>query len=177
MSNGVLVVVGGGGWWVYNQSRITKEVNAAKALSLAKQSIGAQNSALAQSDLQKLVARYGGTGAGSEGAMLLAQLDYDQNKYQANLGNDESSIVITAAQAQALPPDFVAASLKKTADGGYTVPVSESTVGPFLQNETDAAARKAYYIAYNNRGGEANVPGERIVFPVVLGVHFAQRPS
>ena len=37
------------------------------------------------------------------------------------------------------------------------MPVNESTVGPFLQNETDAAARKAFYVAYNNRGGDANV--------------------
>src|SRR5260370_15298929 len=80
-----VVFVGGGGWWVYTQSRITKEVNASKALSLAKQSIGAQNPALAKSDLEKLVARYGGTGAGSEGAMLLAQLDYDQSKYQEGI--------------------------------------------------------------------------------------------
>src|SRR5258708_11779599 len=80
-----VVVVGGGGWWIYNQSRITKEVNASKALSLAKQSIGAQNPALAKSDLEKLVARYGGTGAGSEGAMLFAHLDYDQSKYQEGI--------------------------------------------------------------------------------------------
>jgi len=81
-----------------------------------------------------------------------------QNKFQANLGNDTSTIAITAAQAQSLPADFVAASLKKTTDGsGYTVPVNESTVGPFLQNETDSAARKAFYIAYNNRGGDANI--------------------
>ena len=80
-----VVVVGGGGWWVYNQSRITKEVNASKALILAKQSIGAQNPALAKSDLEKLVARYAGTGAGSEGAMLLAQLNYDQNRYQEGI--------------------------------------------------------------------------------------------
>jgi len=80
-----------------------------------------------------------------------------QNKYNANLGNDASTIAITAAQAQSLPADFVAASLKKDADGGYTVPVNESTIGPFMQNETDEAARKAYYVAYNNRGGDANV--------------------
>ena len=79
------VVVGGGGWWVYNQSRVTKEVNASKALLLAKQSIDAQNPALAKSDLEKLVARYGGTAAGSEGAMLLAQLDYDQSKFQEGI--------------------------------------------------------------------------------------------
>jgi len=89
---------------------------------------------------------------------LQQKLTEAQNKFQANLGNDTSSIAITAAQAQSLPPDFVAASLKKTADGsGYTVPVNESTIGPFLQNQTDSAARKAYYIAYNNRGGEANI--------------------
>ena len=80
----------------------------------------------------------------------------DQNKFQANLGNDATTIAISAAQAQSLPADFVAASLKKTADG-YTVPVNESTVGPFLQNETDTSARKAFYVAYNNRGGSANV--------------------
>ena len=88
---------------------------------------------------------------------LQQKLTTVQNKFQANLGDDQTTIPITAAQAQPLPPDFVAASLKKTADGGYTVPVNESTVGPFLQNETDAAARKAFYVAYNNRGGEANV--------------------
>ena len=88
---------------------------------------------------------------------LQQKLTDAQNTFSANLGKDESTIAITAAQAQSLPADFIAASLKKTADGGYTVPVNESSIGPFLQNETDGAARKAFYIAYNNRGGETNV--------------------
>lgn len=88
---------------------------------------------------------------------LQQKLNDDQNTFQANLGKDASTIAITAVQAQALPPDFVAAALKKNPDGGYTVPVNESTVGPFMENESDAAARKSYYIAYNNRGGDANV--------------------
>ncbi len=88
---------------------------------------------------------------------LQKKLTDDQNTYQANLSNDASSISVTAAQAASLPQDFLAASLKKNADGGYTVPVNESTIGPFLENETDGGARKAYYIAYNNRGGDANV--------------------
>jgi len=87
---------------------------------------------------------------------LQQKLTTEQNTFQANLGNDTTTIPVTAAQAQSLPPDFVAASLKKTSDG-FTVPVNESSVGPFLQNETDAAARKAFYVAYNNRGGDANV--------------------
>jgi thimet oligopeptidase len=88
---------------------------------------------------------------------LQQKLTDDQNKFQANLGNDQSTMTITAAQAQPLPPDFVAAALKPRPDGGYTVPVNESTVGPFLQNETDPTARKAFYVGYNNRGGTANV--------------------
>jgi thimet oligopeptidase len=88
---------------------------------------------------------------------LSQQLNDLQNRFQENLGNDATTITIAAAQAQSLNPDFVAAALKPAAGGGYTVPVSESTFYPFLQNETDAAARKAFYIAYNNRGGDANV--------------------
>lgn len=79
-----------------------------------------------------------------------------QNRFQANLGNEQLTIAITAAQALPLPVDFVAAALKKSADG-YVVPVNESTIGPFMQNESDEAARKAFYVAYSNRGGEANV--------------------
>lgn len=86
-----VIVVGGGGWWVYAQSRMTKEINASKALFLAKQSLAAQNPALAQSDLQKLVARYGGTGSGAEAALLLAQLDYDQSKFQEGVAVLESA--------------------------------------------------------------------------------------
>jgi thimet oligopeptidase len=88
---------------------------------------------------------------------LSQQLVGTQNTFGANLGNDATTISITAAQAQSLAPDFVSAALKPAADGGFTVPVNESTIGPFLQNETDGAARKAFYIAFQNRGGAANV--------------------
>jgi hypothetical protein len=77
-----IVVLGGGGWWIYTKSQQTKEVNAAKALLLAQQSMAAGNPALGRSDLEKMTARYAGTSAGSEAAMLLAELDFDQAKFQ-----------------------------------------------------------------------------------------------
>ena len=77
------------------------------------------------------------------------------NKFAENLGNDATTISITAAQAQPLPEAFVA-GLKKDGSGGYTVPVNESTVTTFLSNEKDENARKTYYLAYNNRQGVAN---------------------
>lgn len=81
----VVVLVAGGGWWTYAQSKLRKEQNAAQALFLAKQSMAAGNLVLAQSDLTKLVNRYGGTSAGSEGAMILAQIHYDQAKFQEGI--------------------------------------------------------------------------------------------
>jgi predicted negative regulator of RcsB-dependent stress response len=80
-----IVVVVGGGWWVYTQSKIKKEQNAAQALFMAKQSMQAGNLVLAQSDLNKVVSRYGGTSAGAEGAMILAGIEYDQAKYQEGI--------------------------------------------------------------------------------------------
>jgi thimet oligopeptidase len=63
-------------------------------------------------------------------------------------------VSISAAQAASLPADFVA-GLKK--DGtNYIVPVNESTVSTFYQNERDEAARRAYYMAYNNRQAQVN---------------------
>jgi len=81
----VVVLVAGLGYWVYTQSKIRKEQNAAQALFMAKQSMAAGNLVLAQSDLTKLVNRYGGTAAGSEGAMILAGIEYDQAKYQEGI--------------------------------------------------------------------------------------------
>src|SRR5215212_8230895 len=80
-----IVVVVAGGLWVYTQSKLKKEQNAAQALFMAKQSMQAGNLILAQSDLSKLINRYGGTSAGSEGAMILAAIDYDQAKYQEGI--------------------------------------------------------------------------------------------
>ncbi len=77
------------------------------------------------------------------------------SKWQETLNNDTATINITTEQTQSLPPDFVK-TMTRNADGTYTVKLNESTVTPFLQNETDAAARKAYFVAYNNRSA-ANV--------------------
>lgn len=80
-----IVLLAGAGWWIYAQSRTRKEQNAAQQLFQAKQSMQAGNLVLAQSDLSKLVARYKGTSAGSEGSMILAQMNFDQAKFQEGI--------------------------------------------------------------------------------------------
>lgn len=91
----------------------------------------------------------------AEFVKLSAQLSSIQNQFGSNLGNDASTIAVPAAQVAGVPADFIA-TLQKTATG-YVVPVNESSVAPFMQNAIAEDARRAFYLAYNNRGGATNV--------------------
>lgn len=84
------------------------------------------------------------------------QISELESRFQANLGRGDAQIVVAPEQAGGLPPDLLA-SLKKDAGGQLVVPVNEGTLTAFLSNATDAAARKAFYLAFNQRGGAANV--------------------
>lgn len=77
-----IVAVAAAGYWFYLRSQQIKTVNAERSLMQAEQSLQSGNTALATSDLQRVVTRYKGTGAGTEAAMLLAQTDYNAGKYQ-----------------------------------------------------------------------------------------------
>lgn len=87
-----VVVVAAAGWWFVTQSQVKKERNATQALFNAKQSMQAGNLVLAQSDLSKLVARYKGTSSGTEGAMILALINFDQSKFQEGIAVLEDAI-------------------------------------------------------------------------------------
>ena len=77
----VVVVVAAAGYWFWTRSAELQASNADKMLVNAKQSLASGNAPLAQSDLQKVVSKYGSTRPGVEAAMLLATTDYDQKKY------------------------------------------------------------------------------------------------
>ena len=75
------VVLGGAAYWFFMRSGEIKRTNAERGLSQAKQSLAAGNQALASTDLQRVATRYKGTPAGVSAALLLAQLNYEQDKY------------------------------------------------------------------------------------------------
>ena len=77
-----VIAVAAAGYWFYIRSQQIKTVNAERSLSRAEQSLQSGNTALATSDLQRVVSRYKGTGAGTQAALLLAQADYSAGKYQ-----------------------------------------------------------------------------------------------
>ncbi|HVT40005.1 MAG TPA: hypothetical protein VHE78_13230, partial [Gemmatimonadaceae bacterium] len=59
--------------WFWHSSAVQKDERADRALNLAANSYYSGNKALAKTDLEKVVARYGSTPGGIQGAMLLAQ--------------------------------------------------------------------------------------------------------
>ena len=92
----------------------------------------------------------------SEFITLSQELGRLQNAYGANLGNDKTTVTLAPAQTAGLDADFIA-TLKKNPDGTLIVPVNEATITRFLNNASDPSARKAYYLAFYQRGGEKNV--------------------
>ena len=77
-----VIAVAAAGYWFYIRSQQIKTINADRSLMQAEQSLQSGNTALASSDLQRVVTRYKGTGAGTQAALLLAQTDYNAGKYQ-----------------------------------------------------------------------------------------------
>ena len=79
-----------------------------------------------------------------------------ENRFSSTLAADTTTIAITREQADGLKPDLLA-GLKTDGDGKLLVPVDESTSEQFLSNAKSEEARKAFYLALNRRGGDANV--------------------
>jgi predicted negative regulator of RcsB-dependent stress response len=79
---GIVVLLIGGGVWFYLRSESIKSQRAEAAFEAAIQSVSSGNLPLAQSDLKKAATRYAGTDGGTESAMALAKIYYEQSKYQ-----------------------------------------------------------------------------------------------
>lgn len=79
----VLAAVAAGAFMM--RSRTTRERRAEQAFFTAEQEAFSGNSPLAQTDLRKLIGRYDGTTTAVRARLLLAQLLYEQAKYDEGL--------------------------------------------------------------------------------------------
>src|SRR5688500_9018030 len=77
---GIVILAAGG--WFYNRSQELKAERAERAYFEAQRSLMAGNLPLAESDLRKMVTRYEGTDAAMQARLVLAQVLYDQGKFQ-----------------------------------------------------------------------------------------------
>jgi predicted negative regulator of RcsB-dependent stress response len=86
------------GAYLYRGTQASKAEKAEQALGRAEQSIASGNLPLAQTDLRRVVTAYNGTSAAATAAMLLAQMSYDQGKYQEGIDQLEKTARTGAAK-------------------------------------------------------------------------------
>ena len=125
-----VVAAAGVGFWFYMRSAQIKNGRAEQALLQARQAVIQGNAALAQNDLQNLLRRYGGTRAGVEAGLLLAELHYGKGEYQRGIDvlrpiADRSAAEASRAKIHALigdglvqlgKPDEAAQAYQKAAE-------------------------------------------------------------
>jgi predicted negative regulator of RcsB-dependent stress response len=156
---GAVLVIGAGAYWFRLRSIDIKNLNAQTALNTAIQSLQAGNQALATSDLQRVVSRYGDTQDGIEAGLLMAQMDYNNGKVpdgitvlqsllgQASAQLDLASIygMIGDGQLQADKPADAAQSYQQAADAAKSdedrsLQLSKEARAMVLAGDTASAA-------------------------------------
>ena len=81
----ILIALAAATWFFAKQWRERQADAAEVALNRARQSYGQGNLPLAQTDLKRVITRFGGSAAGSQASMLLAQAYYEQGKPDSGL--------------------------------------------------------------------------------------------
>lgn len=139
----IIVVAGGAGYWFYTRSVEIKRLNAERGLNQAKQSIAAGNAALAATDLQRVATRYTGTPAGAQAAMLLAQQNFDQDKFEEGLA------ALRPYQTASAAGRSLASIWSLTGDGLLSQAKVDEAVAAFRKaaDATDYAGEKALHLS------------------------------
>jgi predicted negative regulator of RcsB-dependent stress response len=94
-----VVAAAGVMYWFYTRSAQIKSGRAEQSLLRAKQAVIQGNQALAQTDLQSVLQRYGNTRAGVEGGLVLAEIHYDKGEYQKGIDVLRGVLDRSAAEA------------------------------------------------------------------------------
>lgn len=145
----VLAVAAVGLLW--RASADKKETRASQAVASAQAVVQSGNAALAQSDLQALLRRYGGTKAATQARLLLAQVHFSQGKVDDGLRvlNEIKSPGLYAASVHALR----AAGFEQAGKPGEAAPeyekASTEATTPLAKAAYRSDAARAYLAAGN----------------------------
>lgn len=163
----ILVAVGLA--WLYMKSQQAQARNASAALVQAEQAIAAGNSALAQSDLERIVNRYGSTEAGRQAQLLLSQTYFDAGKYAEGIENLQKLI-----QAK---PKFVEASAYNLMGAGYEQQNKFDDAAGAYQKAASLAAGKSDRDSYLANAARALTAGGKTAEAVKIWSKLATDPT
>ncbi len=91
--------------------------------------------------------------------------------FQKASNEDPTTVVLTVEEAAGMPADWIAAR-KRDAEGRLVLGMDYPTTVPFLQNATHEESRRKVWVAFQNRGGPANL--ERLDRALKLRYELAQ---
>ena len=78
-------------------------------------------------------------------------------EFDTNLNQAQDSLLLTKDELVGMPDSYVA-RLDKAADGRYKVTVAYPDFYPFMQNSTNAVARRQLEAKFSNRAADKNLP-------------------
>lgn len=148
---GIIIVAVAAIGLLWRASTEKKELRASEALAAAQMVVQSGNAALAQSDLQALLRRYGGTSAAVQARLLLAQVHFGQGKVAEGLSelNAISSPGLYAASVHAMR----GAGLEQSGKPAEAAPEYERAAAAATTDAAKAAyqadAARAYVAAGN----------------------------
>jgi predicted negative regulator of RcsB-dependent stress response len=129
-------------WWGVASSHRQKETNAQRNLSAAKMSLMSGNMDLAAADMKAVATKYAGTAAGSQAALVVAQIDFEEQKFAEGID------VIQKALGSA-PKDFIPRMRVMLGDG-------------YLESKKPAEAAKEFEAAAAATGFKGEQAGYRL---------------
>jgi predicted negative regulator of RcsB-dependent stress response len=136
---------------LWRASTEKKEVRASQALASAQAVVQSGNAALAQSDLQALLRRYGGTSAAIQAHLLLAQVHFNQGKVDDGLRelNEIKAPGLYAASVHALKAAGLEQGGKPAEAAAEYEKASEAATTPVSKASYRSDAARAYLAAGN----------------------------
>ena len=165
----VAVALAAGAAWIYVKSQAAQAQNASTALMEAEQALGAGNAALAQSDLEKLIARYGSTDAGHQAHLLLAQAYYDAGKYSEGTADLEKFVQSS--------PKLLEASAYNLIGAGYEQQNKFDDAATAYQKAASAASGKSDRDSYLASAARALTAGGKTADAIKIWSKLAADPT
>lgn len=159
-----VLAVGGFGAWMWHRSGEIKETRAADAYATAEQAFVAGNVALAQPELERVATRYPGTTAGTQSAMLLAQVLFDQGKFAEGIGQLERALGGAADPLKAGMLGLIGAGHE---GAGQAAEAAQAFERAAAQAEFESDRDRYRMAAARNMVSAGNVTGARSIYEAI----------
>ncbi|HST01299.1 MAG TPA: M3 family metallopeptidase [Usitatibacter sp.] len=87
---------------------------------------------------------------------IFDKLESLRQDFDRAIGDDKTTVMFTQAEVEGMPESYLKAH-KPDDKGNYVLGLDYPSYFPFLQNAKDGQARKRYYVAKLNEGGQPNL--------------------